>query len=220
MACMAPGVTIDPSPEQLSAITFNDDAMTHALELLRDVAAGKPEFAFVSASLREEASRRLARGIDCVLATQIKAADGRRTVWCQQHDALTLLPCAARNFEPVAATTKESADLVEFLMSLPHPSAAVVAAVDGAMAWMHRTVLRDLAWRRDGAQGEQLVAAPGAPLLWARLYELETDKPIFGDRDRTIHYAVGEISPERRHGYAWYGDWPAAAVEAYQTWRR
>jgi PelA/Pel-15E family pectate lyase len=95
----------------------------------------------------------------------------------------------------------------------------VVAAVEGATAWFRRTALPDLAWRRSGAEGEQLVAAPGAPLLWARLYELGTDKPVFGDRDRTIHYVVGEISPERRNGYGWYGDWPAGVMEAYQTWR-
>jgi hypothetical protein len=40
----------------------------------------------------------------------------------------------------------------------------------------------------------------------ARLYELETDRPVFGDRDRTIHNAVEEISLERRNGYGWYGD--------------
>lgn len=201
------------------AVTFNDDAMTHALELLRDVAAGKTEYTFVPAPLREEAGRRLARGVSCVLVTQIKTADGRRTVWCQQHDALTLLPCAARNFEPVAATAKESADLVQFLMSLPHPSPEVVAAVDGAMAWFRRTALHDLAWGRNAAREEQLTAAPGAPPLWARLYELETDKPVFGDRDRTVHYAVEEISPERRNGYGWYGDWPARIMKTHQTWR-
>ena len=96
----------------------------------------------------------------------------------------------------------------------------MVAAVEGATAWFRHTALPDLAWRRSGAEGEQLVAAPGAPLLWARLYELGTDKPIFGDRDRIIHYAVSEISPERRLGYGWYGDWPAAALETYQGWHR
>ena len=201
------------------AITFNDDAMTHALELLRDVAAGNAGYAFVPADLREEAGRRLARGIDCVLAAQIRTADGRRTVWCQQHDALTRQPCAARNFEPIAAVSKESASLVGFLMSLPQPSSDVVAAVDGAMAWFHHTAVHDLAWSRNAAGEEQLTAASGAPPLWARLYELETDKPVFGDRDRTIHYAVEEISPERRNGYGWYGDWPAGALQDYQAWR-
>jgi PelA/Pel-15E family pectate lyase len=202
------------------AITFNDNAMTHALELLRDVAADKPGYGFVPAALREEAGRRLARGIDCMLAAQIKTADGRLTGWCQQYDALTLQPCAARNFEPIATCTSESVNLAGFLMSLPQPSPKVVAAVDGAMAWFRRTVLRDLAWSRNDAYEEQLRAVPGAPPLWARFYEIGTDKPIFGDRDRTIHYAVEEISAERRNGYAWYGDWPAGALQANQGWRR
>jgi pimeloyl-ACP methyl ester carboxylesterase len=56
--------------------------------------------------------------------------------------------------------------------------------------------------------------------MWARLSELGTDKPIFGDRDRTIHYDVSELSDERRAGYTWYGEWPAGVLKKYQTWRK
>ena len=62
--------------------------------------------------------------------------------------------------------------------------------------------------------GNGLLAAPGAPPLWARLYEIGTDRPIFGDRDRTIHYDVTELSSERRLGYQWYGGWPQPVVAA------
>ncbi len=198
------------------AITFNDDAMVQALELLRDVAAGKPEFAFVPADLRAEAGSRVARGIRCILDTQLRSAAGGRTVWCQQHDALTLKACAARNFEPVAACTNESAALVKFLLLVPNPSPDVSAAIQGATAWFGRTALRDLAWTRQGGAG-QLVAHPGALPLWARMYEIGTDRPIFGDRDRTVHFAVEELSSERRAGYAWFGVWPASALEASKT---
>ena len=202
------------------AITFNDSAMTHALELLQDIAIANPGYGFVPPELREEAGRRLARGIECALATQLKSADGRLTAWCQQYDALTLQPCAARNFEPIATCTNESAALAGFLMTVAHPSPRVIVAVDGAMAWFRQVALRDLSWGRNEAHEERLRSAPGAPPLWARFYELGTDKPIFGDRDRTIHYAVGEISAERRNGYAWYGDWPAATLHAFQSWHR
>jgi PelA/Pel-15E family pectate lyase len=203
------------------AVTFNDDAMAHALELLRDVAAGKAEFAFVSAELRAEAEPRLARGVRCVLATQLKGPDGRPTVWCQQYDALTLQPCAARNFEPIADVSQESAMLTEFLMSLPKPSPEIVAAVDGAIAWFQRTTLHDVTWIREPAKSRgEILASPGAPPLWSRYYEPGTTKPIFGDRDRTIHYAVAELSAERRAGYSWYGTWPATALAAYPAWRR
>jgi PelA/Pel-15E family pectate lyase len=200
------------------AITFNDDAMVQALELLRDIGDGKPEFDFVPAELRAECAPRVARGVACILATQLRDAQGARTVWCQQHDALTLKPCAARNFEPVAACTNESASLVRFLMSLPQPSADVRAAITGAVAWFRRVAQPGVAWSRADGVGA-LVARPGAAPLWARMYELGTDKPIFGDRDRTIHYDVAELSTERRAGYAWYGAWPAAALAEFPAWQ-
>jgi PelA/Pel-15E family pectate lyase len=200
------------------AITFNDDAMVQILELLRDISLGKPEFAFVSIEQRERCSAAEERGVGCILAAQIKAPDGRLTAWCQQHDALTLQPCAARNFEPIATCSDESSSLVRFLMSLPRPSHEVVAAVRGAISWFEVSALHDVRWNEGGDQSSQLVAQPGAPLLWARLYEVGTDKPIFGDRDRTIHYSVDEISTERRNGYSWYGQWPAAALKEFKKW--
>ncbi len=199
------------------AITFNDDAMVPALELFRDIADGKQEFAFVPADLRAACVPRLARGLRCILATQLKDAAGRPNVWCQQHDALTLKACAARNFEPVAACTNESASLVRFLMSLPKPSPEIVAAIEGAVAWLKVTPLQGVAWSRQGGVGS-LVERAGAPPLWARMYEIGTNKPIFGDRDRTVHYVVGELSSERRNGYAWFGLWPQRALEEYAAW--
>jgi mannose-6-phosphate isomerase-like protein (cupin superfamily) len=147
----------------------------------------------------------------------LKDATGRPTVWCQQHDALTLKPCAARNFEPVASCTNESASLTRFLMSIPNPSPEIVAAVKGAVAWFERTAQRDIAVTRNGGV-VRLIERAGAPPLWARMYELGTDKPIFGDRDRTVHFAFDELSSERKNGYAWYGAWPASVLEAYKSW--
>jgi PelA/Pel-15E family pectate lyase len=45
-------------------------------------------------------------------------------------------------------------------------------------------------------------------------------RPIFGDRDRSIHDDVNELSLERRNGYGWYGSWPTAVLAAYETWSR
>jgi PelA/Pel-15E family pectate lyase len=201
------------------AITYNDDAMVHILELLRDVAERKPAYAFVPAERAAEAGERLARGIHCVLATQQRAADGRLTVWGQQHDALTLQPCAARNFEPVSQCSSESAGLVLFLMSLPRPSPAIIAAVEGAVAWFPTRALHGVAWDRQAATGSGLVALTGATPLWARFYEFGTDRPIFGERDRTVHYVVTELSSERRLGYGWYNSRAAVLPGVYASWK-
>ena len=201
------------------AITYNDDAMLHILELLRDTADRRNEYAFVSAGLATEASARLARGIQCILATQLKDATGRPTVWGQQHDALTLQPCAARNFEPVSECSSESAGLVQFLMSVPHPSPEIIAAVDGATAWFPAHALHGVVWDREAATGSGLVPKAGAPDLWARFYEFGTGRPIFSERDRMVHYTVTELTAERRKGYGWYNSRAATLPAAYAKWK-
>ena len=202
------------------SITFNDGAMIHVLELLRDAGSGKDEFAIVSADTRTRATAALARGIACVLAAQI-VVDGRRTVWCQQHDALTLAPSSARNYEMPSQSASESAGVMTFLMALPAPGPPVVAAVHAAAAWFRQTALRDVAYRQapDGS-GRALLKVPGAGPLWPRYAEIGTNRPIFGDRDKSIHDDVTEISKERRNGYQWFGDAPKRALEHYATWAK
>ncbi len=199
-------------------LTFNDNVMPNLLNLLRDTAAGTGPFASVAPELRAEAARRLERGIACILATQIRVND-QLTAWGQQHDPLTLQPCAARNYEPASLCSAESAKLAVFLMSVQPHTPAITTAVEAAAAWMERTKIIDQAWADPDGQGRRLVPTPGAGPLWSRLYEIGTDKPIFGDRDKSIHYAIDAISRERRDGYSWFGDEPAQVLKRLPAWR-
>jgi PelA/Pel-15E family pectate lyase len=104
-------------------------------------------------------------------------------------------------------------------MRLPNPSPPIAAAIGDAIAWFERVALEDVAWDRRAGAGSGLLPTPGSPRLWARLYEIDTDRPVFGDRDRTIHFVVSELSSERRLGYAWYGDWPETTLAQYREWR-
>ncbi len=62
--------------------------------------------------------------------------------------------------------------------------------------------------------------ADGSP-VWARLYEIGTNRPVFGDRDGKVHYDVKEISEERRRGYAWYVRTPRRLLDgSYPAWRK
>jgi PelA/Pel-15E family pectate lyase len=200
------------------AITFNDGAMINVLQLLSEVAVGANEFAFVPLKARTQAAASVQRGIDCILDAQIRA-NGRRTVWCQQHDALTLQPASARNYEMPAQSGGESAAILLFLMRLPDPSSKISAAVEAAAAWFEKTKIPDVAFQAVGDEGRQLVPSPGAGPLWARYCEIGPDRPIFGDRDKTIHDNFREISKERRNGYSWFSDSPGKALQEYARWR-
>jgi PelA/Pel-15E family pectate lyase len=201
------------------AITYNDGAMLHVLELLRDVAEGTNDFAFVPARTRTKAAASLQRGIQCLLATQI-VVDGRRTVWGQQHDPLTLQPTSARNYEMPSQTSSESADIVLFLMQMPGPDSNIVAAVDAAAAWFDKTKTNGVAFKWTDSDGRRLVPMPGNGPIWARYYEIGTDRPIFGDRDQSIHDDVDEISGERRNGYGWFSSTPQRVLALYPLWRK
>ncbi|CAL4869498.1 hypothetical protein MMA231_03790 (plasmid) [Asticcacaulis sp. MM231] len=202
------------------AITYNDDAMVHATELMSAIASGTGDYAFVPEAMRRKAADARDQAIACILATQVSVA-GRRTVWGQQHDALTERPVAARNFEPDALSSSESAGLLLYLMTLPEPSPAVTAAVHEGVAWLHEAALHDVAWTDGGDKtaGRRLIASPGAPDLWARYYVAASGKPVFGDRDKSLHDDVNEISLERRNGYSWFNTAPMKVFKAYETWR-
>ena len=199
------------------AITFNDGAVTETLELLEEVGEGNGRFAFVPANVRLKARASVKKGIECILATQI-VEKGRRTVWAQQHDALSLQPVAGRNYEPAAQCGSESAAMILFLMRLPR-SPAIVDAVNGAVEWFRKTAVYGKAYER-GANDRRLESKESAGPLWARFYEIGTGRPIFGDRDKTIHDDVNELSAERRNGYSWYNAAPQAAIDRFAEWSK
>eukprot|EP01031_Cornospumella_fuschlensis_P047745 gene47745-58492_t len=88
--------------------------------------------------------------------------------------------------------------------------------------WQPNETLRAIAVR-DRAfvkvdDARRLVVQPGAGPLWARYYDAKTLKPVFGDRDKSLHDDVNDISAERRNGYAWWGNWPVKTLAAYEAW--
>jgi PelA/Pel-15E family pectate lyase len=206
-----------------SRITYNDGAMVRVLTVLRDAAEGKPPYAFVDAARRTKARAAVARGIDMILRTQIKQ-DGKLTAWCAQHDETTLAPAWARAYEPPSLSGSESVGIVRFLMEIERPTPEIVAAIEGAVAWFKAVAIQGLRLENftdaTGRKDRRVVPDAGAPPLWARFYEVGTNRPIFLGRDSVVRYTYGEIEHERRNGYAYYGGWPARLLDTeYPRWR-
>jgi PelA/Pel-15E family pectate lyase len=124
------------------------------------------------------------RGGEFLLLAQLPEP---QPVWAQQYNA-RMQPDWARAFEPPCATAGESVGALRLLLDLwiETGDAKWLKPIPSAIAWFERS--------------------PIAANKWARMYELCTNKPIYGDRDGKIHYRLEEISEERRTGYGWQGD--------------
>jgi len=206
-------------------ITFNDDAMVRVMEVVRDTAAGAPPYAFVDSGRRARAARAVQRGTALILRAQVRVR-GQLTAWCAQHDEVTLAPAKARTYEHPSLSGSETVGILSFLMSIPKPPPEVVAAVDAGIAWLRDVRLTGLRveTRKDaslpGGFDRVVVKDPAAPPIWARFYEIGTNRPIFSGRDSVIRDEMAAIEHERRVNYAWYGYWPADLLARdYPRWK-
>ncbi len=196
-------------------ITFNDNSMVRLLEFLRETFSDK-RYEFIGSERKAAAEKAFARGIGCIVKCQY-VKDGKPTVWCAQHDEVTLAPAKARAYELESLSGSESAGIVRFLMTLEKPSPEVVRSVKGAVKWFEESKLVGIKVEKiDGVR--TMVNAPGADPMWGRFYDLETNKPFFCDRDGIKKWNYNEIGRERRNGYAWLGNWGNSVLNGYRKW--
>lgn len=188
-------------------ITLNDGAYVHVLSIMKEMSQKTGDFTAVSDEYAQKAAASLEKGIQCLLDMQI-VNNGVRTAWCQQHDENNLKPAGARAYELPSTCTSESAGVIQFLYKEAQETgrADLAESVNAAIKWFQKVQLNGIAFVKQG-DDKVVVQDPNASPLWARFYELGTDRPLFSDRDSSVHYNVAEISQERRTGYAWYGNW-------------
>jgi PelA/Pel-15E family pectate lyase len=117
-------------------------------------------------------------------------------------------------------------------MTLDVPSPDIVRAVDAAVAWLRRVKLSGIRIERIKAPPVEffrhntdfdvvVVKDEAAPAIWARSYEIGTDRPIFASRDGVKVYSLAEVDRERRTGSGWYGNWPQRLIEQdYPKWQQ
>jgi PelA/Pel-15E family pectate lyase len=193
------------------------------MKLLRDVAEAKPAYAFVDEARRLSAAKAVEKGIESILKTQL-VVNGRRTVWCAQYDEVTLGPAPARKYEVVSLSGGESVGIVRFLMSIKDPSAEVIDAVESAIKWFEQSQLKGIKWveKRDSRGFDRVVVKDSeGGSIWARFYEIGSNRPIFVGRDGVVKYDLSHIEHERRTGYNWYVTEPAKLLnEDYPAWKR
>ena len=204
-------------------ITYNDDAMINVMKLLRDITKAKAPYTFVPDAARQQAQVALDKGVECILKTQVKQ-NGKLTVWCAQHDRETLAPAKARAYELPSLSGQESDDIVLFLMSLSKPTPEMIASIDAAIEWFKESEIKNIKkeyfTNADGKKDYRMVPCTDCEPLWARFYELETNRPFFCDRDGIKKYDISEIGYERRNGYSWYNNGGLKVLAKYKEWKK
>jgi hypothetical protein len=112
--------------------------------------------------------------------------------WAQQysHD---MKPAWARAFEPPAVCSAVTSRNIRILIELYDYTGdeKYLEPIPTAIQWLNQSKIGDN--------------------LWARMYEVGTNRPIYGDRDEKIHYTLEEISEERRAGYSWQSEYGVGA---------
>jgi len=211
-------------------ITFMDDVTAGVLTTLRDAAGGRKPFGFLDSGLRGRIEKAVQKGTHCVLRLQV-VVNGEPTVWAGQYDPVTLQPAKARPYELPSLVSAESVGVVRYLMGFKEPAPEVVRAIEGAVKWFEKSKIRGLRVEQIEAEtvrypnhtstfDRRTVNDPDAPPIWARFYEIDTNRPFMANRDGKKVYSLAEVARERRTGYGWYTYAPQKLLDTdYPAWR-
>jgi len=204
-------------------ITYNDNATNNVMQLLRAINYNHKYFVgIVDKILLEKSKNAFNKGIECILNTQY-VQNGKKTVWCAQHDEITLLPAKARAYELPSLSGSESVGLTLLLMDLPNPDSRIKEAIMSAMDWFDKNRIKDKRLERfvnaDGKNDLRMINSSQGEDLWGRFCDLETNKAFVSDRDGVIKYDISEIGYERRNGYSWYTSDPNKLFKVFEKWK-
>lgn len=198
-------------------VTFNDDAMVNVLIMLEDMRDKR--YPFDSDIIPEEYMVKIEdsieRAVDYILKAQI-VQNGKLTAWCAQHDPVTYEPVGARSYELPSISGSESVGIIMFLMN-QEQTPEIAQAVEAAIQWFKDSEVKGTKYVRKDSNGVYFVEDKNSS-IWYRFYDLETNEPIFSDRDGIKKNNILEIGEERRHGYSWAGDYAKNLLKTYDAY--
>lgn len=169
-----------------SYTTLNDDSMEDVVNLMLKAHHMFPEESKYLAAA-ERAGRFLIR-------VQGNGGNQMQTGWAQQYK--NDLPAWARAFEPPAICSRQTGKAINMLISiyLETGNETYLEPIPAGVEWLNTS---DFTWEEDG----DVVNG------WSRLYELETDVPIYGiaDGGEGKNPAYVYDYEDARDGYSWRG---------------
>jgi PelA/Pel-15E family pectate lyase len=200
-------------PGYHEAITLNDNAMVHALQLLMAVSKGAAPYTFAEQHLRQRTANAVQRGLDCLYRCQI-IIDGRPTLWCAQHDPIDLKPTAARAKEPPSISGGEGAELVKFLMREADDSPEARKAIQAGIDWLSAHKITNLRkTKNEAGKTDYVTDDESTEVYWARFYDLKTQLPVFaGAQDGIVYSSFSEMAQHNKVAYDYFTTKPRDVV--------
>lgn len=200
-------------------VTYNDNAMINVLTVLYNISEGKEGFDAVNSQLKDKSKAALQKGIACILKTQV-LQNGKLSIWADQYNEVTLKPEKARAFEPMSLASGESVNIVKFLMMQP-VTPEIEKSIKSAIQWFKESKIDGYTYNvsRESGNAVRVLSKKEGSAVWARFYDIPTNKPIFGDRDGSVKFNYEDVSEERRMGYSWYNEAGTKLIENdFQKW--
>jgi len=205
-------------------VTFNDNAISNTLNVLRDVANKTSEFNFVSDSLAKRAEATMEKGLRFVLDNQV-VVDGVKTGWCAQYNVDTLKCERGRSYELASISGDESVKVIKFLMSIDNPSQEIKDSINSAVAFLNSQSIKDkkLVKTKDDTLEfgrDRVVIDKKGSTVWPRFIDLNTLKPLFSNRQGEHLSSYDKVSYERSVKYSWLVTSPGKMFKKeYPVWQ-
>ena len=144
--------------------------------------------------------------------------------WGAKTNKRTLQPEMGRKFELVSLSGNESVGITRFLMRVKNPSSRIRQSIVASANWFDLVKIVgykyvDIVATNEPKGRDRVIVPDPNSTIWARFYEIGTNRPFFSGRDSQKKYSVAEIEVERRAGYAWYGTRPDKLIKTeYREW--
>jgi len=117
-------------------------------------------------------------------------------------------------------------------MEIELPSSEVIEAIESAIEWFRQSAISGI--RIDSfpinpvKEGDKnisndirVVRDSNAEPIWARFYEIGTNRPFFCNRNGIKVYSLAEVKLERRTGYSWYGSYARSLLaKDFPRWQK
>ncbi len=179
--------------------TFNDRAINDCVELMWQAYEQYGREAYRASAIR---------GGEFILASRLAPPQAG---WAQQY-SLDLKPAWARRFEPPGVCSAVTVNNIETLLQLyvRTGESRFLVAIPDALSWLEASQLsaKQISKLKFPNQAQRETA------LWARLYEVGTNRPIYGDREvgDAVFYDLDAISARERNSYGWQGTYGVQRV--------